>query len=116
MYGGKFPSQLSGGEAQRAGIVRALVNNPKVLFADEPTGALNSASSTAVLDAISGLNKNGQSVIMVTHDLKTAARGSRIIYLRDGAVSGELNLQPYSEENKTARMEKLRHFLDEMGW
>lgn len=112
----KFPSQLSGGEAQRVGIVRALVNNPRLLFADEPTGALNSASSIAVLDVMSGLHEKGQSIVMVTHDLKTAVRGSRIIYLRDGAVSGELELPPYGNGEKTQRIEKLQRFLDSMGW
>jgi len=75
----KFPSQLSSGEAQRVGIVRALINRPALLFADEPTGALNSAAGAAVLDVISELHAGGQSVVMVTHDLKTAARGGRII-------------------------------------
>lgn len=112
----KFPSQLSGGEAQRVGIVRSLINTPALLFADEPTGALNSASSLAVLDVMSELHKNGQSIVLVTHDLKTAARGSRIIYLRDGAVSGELELPPYESGEKSQRIEKLQRFLDSMGW
>jgi ABC-type antimicrobial peptide transport system, ATPase component len=112
----KFPSQLSGGEAQRVGIVRALINNPAVLFADEPTGALNSAAGGAVLDVMTSVHASGQSVLMVTHDLKTAVRGSRIIYLRDGAVVGELELLAYSEGDKTQRIEKLQKFLDRMGW
>lgn len=66
----KFPTQLSGGEAQRVGIVRALINSPKLLFADEPTGALNSAASTSVLDVFTDVNRNGQSIVMVTHDMK----------------------------------------------
>ena len=70
----KFPSQLSGGEKQRVAIVRAIINNPKILFADEPTGALNSSASIQVLDHLSQLNKDGQSIIMVTHDIKTALR------------------------------------------
>ena len=112
----KFPSQLSGGEAQRVGIVRALINDPVLLFADEPTGSLNSAASTAVLDVMSKLHASGQSVVMVTHDLKTAVRGGRVIYLRDGAISGELELEPYASDDKTMRMEKLQKFLDQMGW
>ena len=112
----KFPSQLSGGEAQRVGIVRALINTPSLLFADEPTGALNSASSTAVLDVMTELHQDGQSIVMVTHDLKTATRGSRILYLRDGAVSGELRLPPYGSDDKTKRTQKLQQFLDTMGW
>jgi len=112
----KFPGQLSGGEAQRVGIVRALINKPALLFADEPTGALNSASGTAVLDVICELHALGQSVVMVTHDIKTALRGGRIIYLRDGAVSGELKLEPYAAGEKSSRMEKLQKFLERMGW
>ena len=112
----KFPSQLSGGEAQRVGIVRALINNPSVLFADEPTGALNSAASDAVLDVMNRLHTNGQSIVLVTHDLKIAARGSRIIYLRDGSVVGELELGSYTHDNRLLRVEKLQKFLDRMGW
>ena len=113
---GKFPNQLSGGEAQRVGIVRALINEPAILFADEPTGSLNSASGVAVLDVISEIHAKGQSVVLVTHDLKTAVRGSRIIYLRDGAVSGELALTPYHGDDTAKRMEKVQMFLDRMGW
>lgn len=113
---GKFPSQISGGEAQRTGIVRALINNPKILFADEPTGALNSSTSIAVLDSLTEIHKNGQSIVMVTHDIKTASRGNRILYLRDGAVFGELLLGTYNEQEKQERLEKTQAFLDEMGW
>jgi len=113
---GKFPSQLSGGEAQRVGIVRSLINNPALLFADEPTGALNSSAGTKVLDIISEVHASGQSVVMVTHDLKTAVRGSRIIYLRDGAVHGQLELAQYIGDETTKRIEKVQKFLDEMGW
>jgi putative ABC transport system ATP-binding protein len=112
----KFPSQLSGGEAQRVGIVRALINNPALLFVVLPTGSLNSASSKAVLNVMCALHENGQSIVLVTHDLKTAARGSRILYLRDGAVYGELALPPYADDNEAQRLEKLQKFLDGMGW
>jgi len=112
----KFPSQLSGGEAQRVAIVRALINNPAMLFADEPTGALNSGAGKAVLDVLSQLNAGGQSLVLVTHDLKTAARGSRILYLRDGAVFGEFKLEPYTPGSEAQRIEKLQGFLDTMGW
>ncbi|MCL2163001.1 MAG: ABC transporter ATP-binding protein [Oscillospiraceae bacterium] len=112
----KYPSQLSGGEAQRVGIVRALINEPELLFADEPTGSLNSASGIAVLDVIGELHAGGQSVVVVTHDVKTAARGDRILYLHDGAVSGELRLAPYDGEDKGRRMDALQKFLERMGW
>lgn len=112
----KFPTQLSGGEAQRVGIVRALINSPKILFADEPTGALNSASGDSVLEVLTNENRNGQSIVMVTHDMKTALRGNRILYLRDGVICGDLPLGAYSEQNNLERHEKLQHFLIEMGW
>ncbi|XID92266.1 ABC transporter ATP-binding protein [Paenibacillaceae bacterium WGS1546] len=113
---GKFPSQLSGGEAQRAGIVRALINQPKILFADEPTGALNSASSDSVLDVLSEMNAGGQSIVMVTHDLKTALRGNRVLFLRDGVIDGDLQLGAYDKGHAAERSEKLQGFLADMRW
>ena len=76
----KFPTQISGGEAQRVGIVRALINSPEILFADEPTGALNSQTGLDVLDTLTRFNEQGQSVVMVTHDMRSARRGSRSLY------------------------------------
>ena len=112
----KYPNQLSGGEAQRVGIVRAVINEPKILFADEPTGSLNSASGRDVLDIFTGIHENGQSIVMVTHDIKTALRGTRVIYLRDGKVVGEHRMVKYGEDDMKERREKLTAFLDEMGW
>ena len=111
----KFPAQVSGGEAQRAGIARALINNPAIVFADEPTGALNSAFGGAVLDALSEVNGQGQSVVMVTHDLRSAMRGNRVLYLRDGVIRGECELGKYVSGDRE-RHEKLGAFLEEMGW
>ena len=111
----KFPAQISGGEAQRAAMVRALINDPNIVFADEPTGALNSAGVKAVLDVLTDINNAGQSVIMVTHDIKSARRGSRIIYLQDGGIIGECQLGKY-ESGDEDRHERIRRFLEEMGW
>ncbi|WNS40725.1 ABC transporter ATP-binding protein [Paenibacillus sp. MMS20-IR301] len=111
----KFPAQLSGGEVQRAAIVRALINKPKVVFADEPTGALNSAAGTAALDVLTGINNKGQSIIMVTHDLKSARRGNRILYMRDGVIHGDCNLGKY-KSGDPERHARLHAFLSEMGW
>ncbi len=111
----KFPTQISGGEAQRVGIVRALINSPEILFADEPTGALNSKTGMDVLDTLTDFNNKGQSVVMVTHDMKSARRGNRILYLKDGVILGECNLGKYVHGNKE-RHEKLASFLSEMGW
>ncbi len=111
----KFPTQISGGEAQRAGIVRALINNPDILFADEPTGALNSKTGQDVLDTLTRFNEQGQSVVMVTHDMRSARRGNRILYLKDGAITGECQLGRYVHGD-AARHQKLSSFLNEMGW
>lgn len=112
----KFPNQLSGGEKQRVAIVRAIINNPKILFADEPTGALNSTASTQVLDNFTKLNEDGQSIIMVTHDIKTALRGNTILYIKDGNICGKIDLKPYKPEENSIRQQKLQQFLGEMGW
>ncbi len=112
----KYPNQLSGGEAQRVGIVRAVINEPKILFADEPTGSLNSAAGKDVLDIFTGVHENGQSIVMVTHDIKTALRGTRVIYLRDGKAVGEHRMAKYGGDDLKERREKLTVFLDEMGW
>lgn len=111
----KFPSQISGGEAQRVGIVRALINQPEILFADEPTGALNSKTGLDVLDTLTKFNEFGQSVVMVTHDMRSARRGNRILYLKDGVILGECDLGKYNHGDK-ARHAKLTAFLNEMGW
>ena len=111
----KTVNQVSGGEAQRAGIVRAAINKPVCLFADEPTGALNSENSKAVLDVFTSLNNEGQSIIMVTHDKKSAIRGNRIIYLKDGKICGQLSLDKY-EKDSEERNQKLDKFLKDMGW
>lgn len=111
----KFPTQISGGEAQRAGIVRGLINNPEILFADEPTGALNSKTGLDVLDTLSRFNEQGQSVVMVTHDMRSARRGNRILYLKDGVILGECDLGRYVGQDP-GRHRKLSAFLEEMGW
>lgn len=111
----KFPSQLSGGEAQRAAIVRALINSPEIVFADEPTGALNSTNAVNVLDVMTDINNMGQSIVMVTHDMKTARRANRILYLKDGVILDELQLGQYIKGDQNRHM-KLREFLENMGW
>ncbi|HAW15844.1 MAG TPA: ABC transporter ATP-binding protein [Clostridiales bacterium] len=111
----KFPTQISGGEAQRVGIARALVNKPELVFADEPTGALNSKTGKDVLDALTGFNNKGQSIIMVTHDINSARRGNRILYVKDGEIAGQIELGRYVSGDKE-RHQKLRDFLGGMGW
>lgn len=115
-YFKKYPSQLSGGERQRVAIIRAIINSPAVLFADEPTGALNSASSEDVLNVMTDINRKGQSIIMVTHDIKSALRADRLLYFRDGTIAGELTMEKYINENLSERFDKVNGFLAEMGW
>lgn len=111
----KFSTQISGGEAQRVGIVRGLINSPEILFADEPTGALNSKTGLDVLNTLTKFNEGGQSVVMVTHDMRSARRGNRILYLKDGSILGECQLGRYIHGDQ-GRHEKLNAFLTEMGW
>ncbi len=87
-----LPSQSSGGEQQRCAIARSVVNNPAILFADEPTGALNRANTNEVLALLGELNAEGQSICMVTHDTRCAAHANRILYIEDGGIKGEMSL------------------------
>lgn len=112
----KFPNQLSGGQKQRVAICRALMNNPDVVFADEPTGALNSTQGRNVLDIFTRIHAKGQCVVMVTHDLNAAIRGNRIIYLKDGRIDGDLRLDDYSEQDAENRELCIYKFLKERGW
>ena len=111
----KYPSQISGGRAQRVAIVRALINSPEILFADEPTGALNSKTGKEVLDTMNRFNSTGQSIIMVTHDIRTAMRGNRILYFKDGDFIGDLNLPRYTGDD-LERQIKIEEFLKKMEW
>ena len=112
----KFPNQMSGGQRQRVAICRALVNRPEVLFADEPTGALNSSQGQEVLDVFNRVHEDGQAVVMVTHDLKAAIRGNRLIYLKDGRIDGELRMDNYDANDVEKREEVVYTFLKERGW
>ena len=98
--GSHLPTQVSGGEQQRCAIARAVVSEPKLLFADEPTGALNRKNTNEVLSLLTELNKAGQSILMVTHDMKAALRATRILYLEDGKIVGELTLPPLQPRGK----------------
>ena len=111
-----LPKQVSGGEQQRCAIARAVINEPKLLFADEPTGALNRKNTKEVLDLLTNLNENGQSILMVTHDMKAALRANRVIYLEDGNIVGELSLPPYKKEDEKSRETQLNAWLTSLEW
>ncbi|OZQ72074.1 ABC transporter ATP-binding protein [Paenibacillus taichungensis] len=93
----RLPSQTSGGQQQRAAIARALINSPDIIFADEPTGSLNHDHGKAVLDILTDINRKGQSVVLVTHDIQAACRADRLIFIRDGKVGGTLEFDKYDE-------------------
>ena len=112
----RYPQQVSGGEAQRAAIARAMIGNPGLLFADEPTGALNKANSEEVMKLLMELNHEGQSILMVTHDVRAALCGNRILYLEDGKILDELNLVPYRQDDLKKRENKVLDWLSRLGW
>lgn len=111
-----LPTQVSGGEQQRCAVARAVINSPRVLFADEPTGALNRKNTTEVLNLLTELNKKGQSVLMVTHDMRAALRASRILYIGDGKIIGELSLPPYEPKDEKSREAQVNAWLTSLEW
>ena len=111
-----LPTQVSGGEQQRCAVARAVINSPKVLFADEPTGALNRKNTVEVLNLLTELNKEGQSVLMVTHDMKAALRANRILYIGDGKIIGELTLPPYDLKEEKSRETQVNAWLTSLEW
>ena len=100
----KRPTQLSGGQAQRAAVARALVTNPRLLFADEPTGALNSATALQILDLLGEIHTSGTTLVMVTHDTQVAARADRVLVLVDGQITEDLLLGKYEEAEGPSRL------------
>lgn len=108
-------TQVSGGQLQRAGICRALMSNPKIIFGDEPTGALNSTSAEGVMDIFSEINAEGTAVMLVTHDAKIAARTERIMFMRDGKIVSEMQLQKFNGINLDDRIKKVTAKMQEIG-
>ena len=109
-------TEVSGGQLQRACLCRALINHPKVIFADEPTGALNSKASGEVMDRLLEANRMGTTILMVTHSERVASISDRIIYLMDGNIQGELHLGKMKDDDLSGRERKVRNWLGEMGW
>ncbi len=110
-------TEVSGGELQRACICRALINNPKVLFADEPTGALNSKSAKEVMRQFNQINQLGTTILLVTHDVKVAAKTNKVLYMEDGNIQGEYELGRFTDESTSKERERmLTSWLMDRGW
>jgi len=92
--------EVSGGQLQRASICRAMINHPQMLFLDEPTGALNSAAADQVLAILEELNREGMTIMTVTHDPRVAARARRVLYIRDGRLTGSKSFTPGADREK----------------
>ena len=86
----KYPYEVSGGQKQRAAVARALITSPRLILADEPTGALESRSTDELLDLFAAVNRAGQTILMVTHSVKAASRAGRVLFIRDGEVFHQL--------------------------
>ena len=109
-------NEVSGGQLQRACICRSMINDPKIIFADEPTGALNRTSSQEVIDELVRLNKEGTTILMVTHDAKVAARCSRVLYIVDGNIQGEYDNTDDGTKDQKQRERALNTWLMDQGW
>lgn len=108
-------NEVSGGQLQRACICRSMMNNPKMIFADEPTGALNRTSSDEVMEELVKLNSGGTTIMLVTHDVKVAAKCTRVMYIVDGNIKGEYDLSDCSTQIRE-RERALNNWLLELGW
>ncbi|WBW95005.1 ABC transporter ATP-binding protein [Oceanirhabdus sp. W0125-5] len=111
-------TQASGGQLQRAAICRALINNPKVIFGDEPTGSLNSKTAAEIMDIFNEINESGTTIMLVTHDIKVASKTERVLYMIDGKIEGEFILGKYDKEDDDSKQRdvKLTQWLMDMGW
>ena len=110
-------TEVSGGQLQRACLCRALINDPKMIFADEPTGALNSRAAEEVMHELTEANRCGTTVLMITHSVRVAAQCGRVLYLMDGDIQGELELGVLENESELpARERKLNNWLMDRGW
>ena len=115
--GGSDINEVSGGQLQRACIARSMINSPQMIFADEPTGALNRSSSDEVMEMLCSLNRDGTTIMMVTHDARVAAKCSRVMFIVDGEIRGEKELGVCEESaNIRDRERTLNNWLMEMGW
>lgn len=110
-------NEVSGGQLQRACICRSMMNRPKMIFADEPTGALNRTSSDEVMEELRKINQDGTTIMLVTHDAKVAAKCTRVMYIVDGNIKGEYHLGGYESDTELRDRERsLNNWLIEQGW
>ena len=100
----KYPYEISGGQKQRAAVARALITNPRLILADEPTGALDSHTTDSLLSLFSAINEGGQTLLMVTHSVKAASHAGRVLFLRDGEVYHQLYRGNMSFEEMFAKV------------
>lgn len=110
-------TQASGGQLQRISICRALINNPDILFGDEPTGALNSRTTAEIMDILDDINAAGTTILIVTHDVKVAARSQRVLFMLDGRLVAKRNMGKYNnQQDIKAREMALSEWLTEQGF
>ena len=111
----KYPYEVSGGQKQRAAVARALITNPKIILADEPTGALDSRSSDELLNLFGQINRNGQTILMVTHSVKAASRANRVLFIKDGEVFHQIYRGEASDEQLYQKISNTLTFLQTGG-
>ncbi|MBR5420952.1 MAG: ABC transporter ATP-binding protein [Lachnospiraceae bacterium] len=109
-------NEVSGGQLQRACILRSMMMDPEILFADEPTGALNQRAAGTVIDSFLKINREGATILMVTHDSKVALKCDRVLYILDGELRGELALGKYEPSKEEERQKKINGWLNSFGW
>ena len=111
----KYPYEVSGGQKQRAAVARALITEPQLILADEPTGALDSRASDNLLELFGAINEGGQTIVMVTHSVKAASHAKRVLFLRDGEVYHQLYRGGQTPEAQFAKISDTLTVLTQGG-
>lgn len=109
-------NEVSGGQLQRACICRSIINNPDIIFADEPTGALNRSASKEVMEELVKMNKEGTTIMLVTHDVKVASKCKKVLYMLDGNIKGEYEFSKDTDNDERTRERCFSNWLMDMGW
>ena len=108
----KYPYEISGGQKQRTAVARAVITNPELILADEPTGALDSKSADELLDIFRQINKSGQTIMMVTHSIKAASKAGRVLFIKDGEVFHQLYRGTCTDEEMFSRISDTLTMVD----